>query len=82
MRLLVAAMFLAAASPVFADTTAGKVLTFNPKTRTLVLDDKTVWQLDPATQMPDSLTPGDSVKIVYTGGGENGIDKVLEITRG
>ena len=47
-----------------------------------MLDDKTVWQLDPATILPDSLNPGDSVRIVFTGGGENGIDKVTEITRG
>ena len=45
MRTILAAAFLAAATPAMADTTAGTVFAFDTKTMTLVMEDRTIWQL-------------------------------------
>ena len=69
-----------AAAPAFADEAQGEVLAFGRVAGILVLTDKTVW---PVTNLLDTLAPelvaGDTVHIVYTSAGENGVAAVTAV---
>lgn len=78
---LIAAAVSAAALPALADTTHGKVLSFDAGKRTLVLTDRTVWILDPKLELPEALAPGDRVDIKFTSRGEEGVVKVNGLSR-
>ncbi len=80
MRTLFAAAFLAAATPAFADTAAGTVFTYDAKSMTLVMEDNTVWQLEPTTVLPETLETGDKIVIDFTSDGDNGVVSVDAIT--
>jgi PDZ domain-containing secreted protein len=79
--LSIAFLFSALASPLLADDTSGTVVAFDRVDRIIVLDDKTVWPLQEATEVPDDLKAGDSVRIDYVGGGAAGVTSVTSVTR-
>lgn len=76
MRLPLAAAMLAAATPVFADTTSGTVVAFDRKANVVVMDDKTIWQLAEKTAVTEELEAGDAVRITFTSLGDDGIASV------
>lgn len=80
MRILFAAAMLLAASPAAANTADGTVLSYDARTRTLVLDNKTVWHLGTDTIVPPSLAPGDRITLDYTYIGNSGAVSVEAIT--
>lgn len=80
-RLFALLALLASATPLLADETTGEILAYDRLAKVLVLTDKTVWQLDDATELSADLVAGDSVRIVFTGGGESGIGPVASVTR-
>ena len=80
MRTLFIAAFLTAATPALADFANGTVASYDAATRTLVLDDKTVWQLGADTVVPDMMTAGDKIIIDFTSAGDDGIASVQSIT--
>jgi len=78
--LLTAALALAAAFPAFADETQGVVVAYDRVAHILVLDDMTIWTLDPALALPDGLAAGDGVTIVYEGKADDGIGAIASVT--
>ena len=81
MRILIAAALLAAATPAIADQTTGTILAFDRQADIIVMADKTIWQLNPKTLIPADLAAGDTVTIVFTSTGENGIGEVTELKK-
>lgn len=79
MRTFIAAALLAVATPALADTTAGTVFTYDAQSKTLVMDDNTVWQLGAITLVPEALTTGDKIYIDFTSDGDNGVVNVETI---
>ena len=68
------------AAPAFADNITGRVLSYDPDTRLLVLDDKTVFDLaNPDLVLPADITSGKSVTIDYETAGEDGFIKTTKI---
>ncbi len=80
MRTLFIAALLIAATPALADFATGTVTSYDAKTRTLVLDDKTVWQLGEDTLVPDMMAAGDKIIIDFTSAGDDGIASIQSIT--
>ena len=78
---LAAAVSGAAAVPALADQTTGTILAYDRLDNTLVMKDRTVWTLAADLQVPADLAAGDKVTLVFASGGENGIDKVIRLTR-
>ncbi len=78
---LSAALVLAAVLPAYADETQGTIVAFDRVANILVMDDKTVWTLDPALALPDGLAAGDTVEIVYQGIADDGIGAITALTR-
>lgn len=64
------------ASPVLADETTGTVLAFDRQADVIVMNDKTVWQLNPTTLIPADLAAGDTVKLTFTSFGDDGVKSV------
>lgn len=81
MRALLAAVVLFAATPVLADTTEGTILAFDRQADILVMEDKTIWQLNPNTLIPADLAAGDRVKITFTSFGDDGVRSVDELEK-
>lgn len=81
MRTLLLASLLLCASPTFADETSGQILAFDRVAKIIVLDDKTTWQVEDATEISDGLMAGDTVKIIYVGGGDSGIASITSILK-
>ncbi len=80
MRILIAAAVLAA-TPVFADETTGTVLAFDRQADVIIMDDKTVWQLNPETRIPADLAAGDTITINFTSVGDDGVASVDELVK-
>ena len=81
MRIMIAAAFLAAATPAFADNTTGKVLAFDRQSDIIVMEDKTIWQLAPTTLIPADLAAGDTITIEFTSFGDDGIASVNALVK-
>jgi hypothetical protein len=72
--------FAVLSTPVLADTVVGEVLTFDPATQVLVLDDKSSWSLkDGGIAAPDGLAAGQTVTIDFNTNGDNGFGKINSI---
>ena len=69
------------ATPVLADETTGYVATFDAATRTLVLADRTRSILPADFAMPETLEPGERVRIAYRSDADNGWKTIHAITR-
>lgn len=79
---LPAALALAAISaPAIADETTGEIVAYDRKAQIIVLKDKTIWQLAADTLIPADLAAGDTVRISYDSAGEDGLEKIVELTR-
>lgn len=78
--LLTAALGLAA-FPAFADQSEGTILAFDRVAHVIVLTDNSVWNLPADLAVPDGLGQGDQVVFEFESGGENGIAKILSVTR-
>lgn len=81
MRFLLISSLLLCAAPALADETSGQVIAFDRVSRILVLDDKTVWSLGEKTEVTEGLTAGDTVKIMYVGGGDAGIGNINSVIK-
>ena len=77
---LTATLLSALAAPALAETTTGTVLAYDRAAGRLVLDDRTVWTLGKAL-VPADLAAGDTVKIDYVAGGDDGIRSVSSVER-
>lgn len=81
MRILIAALLLAAATPALSDETKGEILAFDRQAKIIVMTDKTIWPLPAALEVPGDLAHGDLVHIDFTSDGDNGVISVDKITR-
>ncbi len=81
MRVLLATAFLAVAGPALADQTTGTVAAFDRGKNILTLEDRTVWALPADTAVPEDVTPGTPVRIVYVSNSDNGWIKIVRIER-
>jgi hypothetical protein len=79
MRAFLIASVMLSAAPALADETSGTILAFDRVANVLVLDDKTVWSLGAKTEVTPDLMAGDSVKIIYAGGGDAGIGPIASV---
>lgn len=80
LRLLILCAVMISA-PAFADETTGKIVAFDRVAKVMVLDDKTVWTLSDKTELSPDLVAGDTVKIVYVGGGDAGIASITSVLK-
>lgn len=78
--LLTAALGLVAV-PAFADQSEGTILAFDRVAHVIVLTDNTVWNLPKDLAVPEGLVQGDEVVFEFESGGENGMVKILSVTR-
>ncbi len=79
---LAAAFLLLASVSVEADSTTGKIIAFDRLNNVLVLEDRTVWQIVPADlPLPADLRAGNTVKIEFHTNGDNGVDRIISISR-
>ena len=75
-----AVSFAVLSVPVLADTVMGQVLSFNPATQILVLEDKSSWSLkDGGIAAPVGLAAGQTVTIDFTTNGDNGFGKINSV---
>lgn len=82
MRLMIAATAAALfALPAFADETQGQILAYDRVAHVLVLSDKTVWTLPATLEVPADLVAGETIKLVYTTSGEDGVKSIDALTR-
>ena len=82
MRLVITAAVAALfALPAYADETKGEILAYDRQANILVLSDKTVWQLPATLDVPADLAAGDTVQLVYTTLGEDGLSTIDALTR-
>jgi hypothetical protein len=81
MRTLFATLLLVAATPALADETTGTILAFDRQADVIVMTDNTVWQLSPKTLIPADLAAGDTITIIFTNTGENGVGNVTELRK-
>ncbi|SMX38868.1 hypothetical protein MAA8898_01760 [Maliponia aquimaris] len=79
--MIAAAVAVLFALPALADETQGQILAYDRVSNILVLSDKTVWQLPATLEVPADLVAGDSVKLVYTTSGEDGVKSIDALTR-
>ena len=79
---LLALIVCGIAEPAFSDSVKGTIIAFYQSKGVIVLDDKTVWPLgDAVNALPDDLTSGDSVEIVFISAGENALAAVNSVVR-
>lgn len=71
---------LVLAMPASADSTSGRVLSYDRVARSLVMNDRTVYTLSTETQIPETLSAGDEISVEFQSPGEDGIAKVVSIT--
>lgn len=76
MRALAAALAIFVAAPALADSTEGTILAFDRQADLLVMEDKTIWALNPNTLIPADLAAGDRIRITYTSAGDDGVISV------
>lgn len=69
------------ATPVLADTTSGTVLAYDRVAKILIMEDKTIWRLSDTTVIPENLVAGDTIKITFTSGGDEGVRSVNVLER-
>lgn len=82
MRTLIAAALFVAATPAFAmEATTGTIANFDMVKKTVTLTDKTVYDLRTVTLLPEGLTVGDRVTVDFVSEGEDGIEKVVSLTK-
>ena len=83
MRALIAAALLYAVTPAFADSgsTTGKIAAFDRVSNIIVMEDKTVWQLNANTILPENLLAGEEVTIRFRYSGDNGVTSVDALER-
>ena len=81
MRAFLIASVMLSAAPALADETSGTILAFDRVANILVLDDKTVWSLGEKTEVTSDLMAGDTVKIIYVGGGDAGIGPITSVLK-
>ncbi|WP_375260197.1 hypothetical protein [Citreimonas sp.] len=81
MRALLVSAAILAAAPAFADETTGTILAFDRVAGIMVLEDKTVWELAAAAEIPEDLVAGERVTLVYATAGEDGLTRIDSITR-
>ncbi|MCB2136775.1 MAG: hypothetical protein KDE08_12665 [Rhodobacteraceae bacterium] len=81
MRALLFACSLLLACPALADETTGTILAFDRVAKIIVLDDKTIWPLGDKTELSPDLVAGDTVTILYVGGGDTGVAGITSILR-
>ena len=79
--LLPAALSIVAAFPAVADEASGQILAYDRVAHILVLEDKSVWTLDPALVLPEDLAAGDKITIVYEGKADDGIGAISTLTK-
>lgn len=79
--LLALAAFAALATPALADETTGTIVAFDRKANILVMEDKTIWKLSDQTVIPDDLTAGETIKIIFTSAGDDGVKSVDQLER-
>ena len=77
--LLPLAMLLATSAQ--ADEVTGKILAFDRVASVIVMQDKSVFNMPDPAVIPAELQAGDTVKIVFKNEGDNGVTKVMSITR-
>lgn len=70
---LIAALPLSA----MADSFVSVLVSFDPATKTLVMADATVWDLNDDFVLPAGLSVGDSLQITY--GAESGVSAILRV---
>lgn len=80
-KFLSAIALITIAAPAFADEVTGVVLAFDRVDHIIVLDDKTVWTFPADFALPENLLAGDNIRIEFQGAAENGIGKILSVTR-
>ena len=71
---------LSVVSPVFADVVTGKVLAFDRKALVIVLEDKTIYEIeDKNFPIEEGLKAGDMVEIDSDGEGEEGYGTITAL---
>jgi hypothetical protein len=65
------------ALPAFADSFTSTLISFDPATLTLVMADRTVWDLPADFILPAGLAEGDTLRITY--GAESGVSSVQRL---
>ncbi len=68
-------------APAFADETTGSIVAFDRMANVIVLDDKSVWAIDPKAMVPSDLKAGDNVTLTFLSDGDNGAKPVSTVTR-
>jgi hypothetical protein len=81
MRAFLIVSVMLSAAPALADETSGTILAFDRVANIMVLDDKTVWSLGEKTEVTPDLMAGDTVKIIYVGGGDAGIGPITSVLK-
>ncbi|SFA88158.1 hypothetical protein SAMN05421688_1445 [Poseidonocella pacifica] len=76
MRALLAALVALAATTATADQTTGKVVSFDARSKVLVMADKTVWELGSVALLPEGITTGDTLQLTYETAGEDGLTSI------
>ena len=71
----------AAATAARADETTGTILAFDRAADVIVMEDKSIWQLQPTTLIPADLAAGDRITITFTSAGDSGVGKVLSLEK-
>lgn len=79
--LLALAAFAALATPALADETTGTIVAFDRKANVLVMEDKTIWKLSDQTVIPEDLVAGETIKIIFTSTGDDGVKSVDQLER-
>lgn len=78
-RLTIAVALAAIAAPALADEVTGTVVAHDRVAHRVIMDDRTVYEYDPATtELPRAILAGDTVRIDFTGG-EDGIESIQRI---
>ncbi|MXQ09111.1 hypothetical protein GQ651_14785 [Alphaproteobacteria bacterium GH1-50] len=81
MRLLIAALVLAASPAVASDSQISTIKTFDAQTGIFTLTDNTVWHMDSRTKFPADLASGDRVAISFLQNGDDGIVAIWSLAR-
>ena len=83
MRAIIAAAFILAATSAFAgnEHTSGSVAAFDRVSLIIVMEDKTIWRLNPNTVLPENLVAGEEVTLFFRSSGDDGVVAVDRIER-
>jgi hypothetical protein len=72
-----ASLAVTTALPAFADSFTSTLIAFDPATLTLVMADRTVWDLPADFILPAGLAEGDTLRITY--GAESGVSLIQRL---